>query len=90
MIKIKKEYMKRSVAGEDIVVPTGSAVAKHNGIFVLTETGAMIWDLILDGTDEKGITEKIAEEFDVDISTAQRDVSAFLGKMKEFGIVYSD
>ena len=87
MIKIKPEYIKRNVAGEDIVVPTGSAVAEHNGIFVLTETGAVIWDLILGGADENGIAEKIAEEFDVDILTAKRDVSAFLGKMKEFGII---
>lgn len=87
MIKIKPEYIKRNVAGEDIVVPTGAAVAEHNGIFVLTETGAVIWDLILGGADESSIAEKIAEEFDVDILTAKRDVSVFLGKMKEFGII---
>ena len=43
---IKKELIKREIAGDTILVPVGSTVYDSNGLFVLNELASFIWDLI--------------------------------------------
>ena len=40
---IKKELIKREIAGDTILVPVGKTVFDANGLFVLNEIGAFIW-----------------------------------------------
>ena len=43
---IKKELIKREIAGDTILVPVGKAVYDANGLFALNELGAFIWELL--------------------------------------------
>ena len=73
------EYL-REVAGEAMAVPTGNSVKNHNGIFLLTETGALLWKLIESGTPENELVNKLTEEFDAPPETAQKDLDNFIKK----------
>ena len=55
--------------------------------FQLSETGAATIRLILAGTDEKDLPEKIAEEFDVDATVADRDIEGFLLTLKQLKLI---
>ena len=39
---IKKDFVVRTIAGQDVVVPIGENVAKFNGIISLNETAAFL------------------------------------------------
>ena len=43
---IKKELIKRDIAGEVFLVPVGKSMYDSNGLFILTELGAFIWELL--------------------------------------------
>ena len=43
---IKKEFIKRDVAGDIVLVPVGKTVLESNGLFVMNELGAFLWDLL--------------------------------------------
>ncbi len=86
-MKINKDMTLRQIAGENILVPGANAVLDLNGLFVVTETGALIWKLLPDAENENDIVEKILEEYEVDRETAENDVKEFLDKLRTFGII---
>lgn len=86
-MKIKKELLKREIGGESFLVPLGRAVYESNGLFILTELGSFIWDLLPEAKDEEDILEKILAAYDVDEETARGDLARFLDKLREMEIL---
>lgn len=84
---IKKELIKREIAGDTILVPVGKTVYDANGLFVLNELGAFIWDLLPKVSSEEEICKAVLEEYDVTEAEATRDIDEFLGKLKEMNIL---
>ena len=86
-MKIRKELLKREVGGEAFLVPLGKTVYDTNGLFVLTELGAFIWDLLPQADTEEAICNAVLEQYEVSAETAKQDVSAFLEKLREMDIL---
>ena len=86
-MNIKKELIKREIAGDTILVPVGKTMLDSNGLFVLNELGAFIWDLLPDADSEEDICKAIVEQYDVARETAQMDVSEFMGALRSMGII---
>lgn len=86
-MKINKDMTLRQIAGENILVPGANAVLDLNGLFVVTETGALIWKLLPGAENENDIVEKILEEYEIDRETAENDIKEFLDKLRTFGII---
>ena len=84
---IKKELIKREIAGDTILVPVGKTMLDSNGLFVLNELGAFIWDLLPDADSEEDICKAIVEQYDVARETAQMDVSEFMEALRSMGII---
>ena len=80
-MKTNKEYVLREISGEPLLIPTGMASQKLNGMTRLTETAAFIWKQVDTATDLEDIVEKILQEFEVDEETARRDVYGFLREL---------
>lgn len=77
-MKTNSEYILREIAGETVLIPSGSASQKLNGMIRLTETAAFIWKQVDTARDLSEIIRRIQEEFEVDEETAGRDVRGFL------------
>ncbi|MBE6924905.1 MAG: PqqD family protein [Ruminococcaceae bacterium] len=86
-MKIKKELIKRSIAGDSFLVPVGKTIYDSNGLFLLTEVGAFIWDLLPNVEDEAQILSAVLAEYDVDEATARADIAAFLAKLHDMEIL---
>ena len=84
---IKKELIKREVAGDTILVPVGKAVYDSNGLFVLNELGAFLWDLLPGANSLEDLCKEVLEEYDVSEEEAAADIGAFLQKLKEMDIL---
>jgi len=60
-----------------------------NRIFELNETGIRLWELIRDEGDTSRIVNRLAEEFDVDVERANREVRDLLHWFQQEGLVGS-
>jgi hypothetical protein len=86
-MEIKKQLIQRQIAGETILVPVGKTVYDSNGLFVLTEVGAFIWDMLPDAQTEEDILKAILETYDVEDAVASADLAEFLDKLRTLEIL---
>ena len=84
---IKKELIKREIAGDTILVPVGKTVLDSNGLFVLNELGAFIWDLLPEVEDEDAICKAILAEYEVSPEEAAQDVAEFMTMLRKMEII---
>ena len=81
-MKIKQGFVLKSIADSHIVVPLGSQVVDFSSIIKLTDTGAFLWSQLSSDTTSDELVSALTAEYDVDIATATRDVSAFITKLR--------
>lgn len=86
-MEIKKELIKREIAGDIILIPVGKTVYENNGLFVLNELGDFIWDLLPDAPDAQAICQAVLDNYEVSEEEARSDVEEFLRKLKEMDIL---
>ena len=84
---IKKELIKREIAGDTILVPVGKTVYDSNGLFMLNELGSFIWDLLPEAKDEAEICEAVLREYDVSAEVAAGDIAEFLQKLRNMDVI---
>ena len=86
-MKLNKKLIKREIAGDVLLVPIGKSVYDSNGLFVLNEVAAFIWNHLAEAESEEQIVSLLLEEYDVTKEEAEADVHAFLNKLKEMQIL---
>lgn len=86
-MQIKKQLIKREIAGDTILVPVGESVYDSNGLFALNELGAFLWDRLPQARDREELLEAVLAEYDVTRDQAAADLEEFLGKLSAFGII---
>ena len=80
-----KDYIMREIAGETILIPSGSAAKKFNGLITVNELGAFIWNALSEDLTLDALTERITEAYEVDAATARADASEFLDELRQVG-----
>lgn len=86
-MKINTEYMMRTIAGEKVIVPTGSASRNFNGLITLNDVAAFIWEHVDKVSDTQEMVNLLLENYDVDYDTAKQDVDGFLSMLREVNIL---
>ncbi len=86
-MKLKKELISREIAGERFLVPVGKSVYDANGLFILTDVGAFIWDLLPNVDSQDQILTAVLTEYQVDEETAKKDITEFLQKLADLEII---
>ena len=78
----------RSLLGEHVITPEGSGNVDFNKIISLNSTAAYLWERIV-GTefDEPGMVGMLLEEYNVDRTVAEADVSNLVVSMREAGLL---
>ena len=84
---IKKDFIKRDVAGDIVLVPVGKTVLDSNGLFVMNELGAFIWDLLPEAATEEDICKAVLAEYEVSPEEAAKDIAEFLETLREMEIL---
>ena len=86
-MNLNKDFILRNIAGESILVATGSATQDFNGMITLNEVATFILENIDECETEEVVVEKVLEEFEIDEETAISDVREFLDQAIKFGII---
>ena len=84
-MKIKPDYVLRTVAGSHIVFPIGYAVVSFNGMLTLNDTGVMLWRKLEQGAEIMDLVQALTAEYDVSEAEALEDVKAFLDSLRPSG-----
>lgn len=86
-MKIKDGFLLRQVAGQTVVLPCGDDL-DLNMMITLNDTGAFLWKLLQEETDEAALVKAVCEEYeDVDEQTAASAVAGFVAKLNENGFL---
>ena len=85
-MKLKEGFVLRTVAGDTIVVPTGSTL-DLNMMITLNDTGKLLWEKLEKGAETEELVAALLEEYDVDEATAKAHVTAFVEKLNGHGFL---
>ena len=86
-MKIRSGYILRQVMDIYVVMGIGSEAYVPNQIMSVNETGAFLWRLIEKGTEKQELVENLVKEYEVDAETAEKDVDAFLTRLREKALI---
>lgn len=85
-MKLKEGFILRQVAGDTIVVPTGSTL-DLNMMITLNDTGKLLWEKLEKGAEAEDLVAALLQEYDVDETTAKAHVTAFVEKLRGHGFL---
>lgn len=89
-MRIAAGFCLRELLGEYIAVPTGAAAAGLSGLVSLNESGAFLFRLLEQEQTEDTLTQALLREYETDEHTARQDVCAFLGIMRDNGLLIEE
>lgn len=86
-MKIKDNFILREIAGEHILIPVGEAALRVHGMVTLSESALLLYEKLKSECTEEDLVDVLTAEYEVDRDEALRDVGAFLGQMRQVGIL---
>ena len=86
-MKIKKGFVLEPVGGAYIAVAVGNEATNVNALIRMNSTGAFLWELLEKEQTAETLLAAMLQEYDVPEEIAARDIAAFLGKLKDAGLV---
>lgn len=89
-MKIKDTYVLRSIADEHIVVPTGQEGINFNGVLTLNASGKLLFETLQKGATIDDLKAVLLATYEVDETTAQKDVEKFIKKLDSKDIIIHD
>lgn len=84
---IKKELIKREIAGETILIPVGKTVYDSHGLFAINDVGSFLWDQLPNAQTEEDLLKAVLNEYEVTETVARQDIAEFLDKLREMNII---
>lgn len=88
-MKRSDQVLLQDVAGESILIPVGAKVGALNGLIVLNATGRFVWEQLAAERSLDELASDVAARFEVDETTARKDVEAFLESLSSLGLLGS-
>ena len=87
-MKTKKGFVLRSLGREYILVSEGLEAADANKMISMNETAAFLWKA-MEGKDfdVKTLAQLLANEYDIDLEIAEKDVTSLLETLEKANIL---
>ena len=89
-MRVEKEFVLREIAGDYIIIPTGSTVLEFNGLITVNEVGVTLWKMLQEEVTMEQMVSGILEEYDVEEAVAREDIQEFLNTLEKGGILKKD
>ena len=86
-MKIKDGFITRKIGDTNYAVSFDENSPIGNGMIRLSDSAFFIWQMLEEGTTEEEILSSMKESFDAEEDILRRDISAFVSKLSELGII---
>jgi hypothetical protein len=87
LLHLKPKFVTKAVGEDLILVPLTCGVAQMDKLYILNETGKCIWEILDETPSLEEITNRLIERFDVDQTTAKKDIEDFIKVLDKLSIV---
>ncbi len=82
-MKIKEDFLLRTLGDTHVVVPIGQASIDLRGMITLNATGAFLWEQLQNEQTEDGLVQCLLEQYEVDEARAAQDVNRFIQLLRD-------
>ena len=82
-----KDFIKRKIATQYVIVAVGAATKRFNGMISVNETGSFIWDARESDISMDELVGRITEHYEVDADTARAHATDFVNTLKGVGAI---
>lgn len=89
-MRINDQFILRTIADDNILIPTGQTAFQVKGLIALSESGALLYNRLKDGCAREDLVAALTAEYDVSEDEARRDTEAFLEQMRSLKILLED
>ncbi|MGM9681433.1 MAG: PqqD family protein [Eubacteriales bacterium] len=86
-MKIKEGFVRKTIAGSEVILAVGDAAEKFNGTITLNGSGKLLWTALEQGTDADSLVKLILDRYQIDETTAKADVEKFLATLRKYSIL---
>ncbi len=85
--RIKDGFTVRTIGEQYMAVPTGKMTSEIHGMIALSESGALLWDILKDGATIYELADALTENYEVDREVAIEDSKKFIEGLKKQGAI---
>ena len=82
-----KDFIKRKIATQYVIVAVGPATKQFNGMVSVNETGSFIWDALEQDISMEELVQRMTQTYEVDAQTARADAEGFVNTLKGVGAI---
>lgn len=87
-MKIKKDYVIKTIGDDIVVVPIKDEAISFNGIITLNKTGKFLFEsLQKQDLSKEELLESILDNYDVSEEKASQDIDIFINKCEKQGLM---
>lgn len=86
-MKLKEDFLIRSIAGEYVVVPVGDNSTKCDGIVVLNEVSYFILSNMKNHISRDELLELLLAKYDVNPEEAKEDLNQVIETLDSYGMI---
>lgn len=89
-MKASNQFILRTIADENLLIPVGEAALSVKGLIALSESGALLYTKLKDGCSRADLISALMNEYEVSEEIANQDTDAFLNQMRQLGMLVED
>lgn len=89
-MKVSEQFILRSIAGENLLIPTGEAAMTVKGLIALSESGLLIYEKLKDGCGKQELVDALLAEYEVSAAEAEADTEAFLNQLRQLNMLVEE
>lgn len=86
-MKQNPDFVMCDVAGKHVLMPLARAAVNLDGMISLNEVGLTVWNSLAEEKSYEELLQMIVSDYSVSKEIADRDIQAFLKKLKAVGAV---
>lgn len=89
-MKVNNQFILRNVAGDYLLIPTGRCALDVKGLILLSESGVLLYNKLMEGCTEEQLAAALTAEYEVSLQEAAQDTKAFLDQMRQLNILVEE
>lgn len=89
-MRVKNNFISRTIAQEHLLIPTGEAALSTKGLIALSESGSLLYQRLQTDCTREDLIAALTAEYDVSGDVAGQDVDAFLDQMRQLNMLVED
>ncbi len=87
MLKIQKGFTLHQTANTYLIISSLPESVKSPKIFAINETGALLWNELLKGTDQSKLLALLQSEYDADSTELKNDIEEFIETLRSMNVL---